>query len=208
MIKREGGLMLSACVLVSLILWDGTLRLYEGVILLVAMALAGYVVVSWSRASPANDVEEIRSERATWVNVAIAAVALAGLLAGSRAMVIGAESIALAIGLSEGVVGLTILALGTSLPELGTVIASARRGRNDLVLGNVLGSNIFNALGVIGASGLVGPGVLETDFRPDLVVMVLVAVLAGAIAWSGDRLRRAEGVLLLAAYPLAILLAL
>lgn len=207
-IKREGGLMLSACVLVSLILWDGTLRLYEGVVLLVAMALAGYVVVSWSRASPANDVEEIRSERATWVNVAIAAVALAGLLAGSRAMVIGAESIALAIGLSEGVVGLTILALGTSLPELGTVIASARRGRNDLVLGNVLGSNIFNALGVIGASGLVGPGVLETDFRPDLVVMVLVAVLAGAIAWSGDRLRRAEGVLLLAAYPLAILLAL
>lgn len=207
-IKREGGLMLSACVLVSLILWDGTLRLYEGVILLVAMALAGYVVVSWSRGSPANDVEEIRSERATWVNVAIAAVALAGLLAGSRAMVIGAESIALEIGLSEGVVGLTILALGTSLPELGTVIASARRGRNDLVLGNVLGSNIFNALGVIGASGLVGPGVLETDFRPDLVVMVLVAVLAGAIAWSGDRLRRAEGVLLLAAYPLAILLAL
>ncbi len=123
-------------------------------------------------------------------------------------MVIGAESIALEIGMSEAVVGLTILALGTSLPELGTVIASARRGRNDLVLGNVLGSNIFNALGVLGASGLVGSGVLETDFRPDLVVMVLVAVLAGAVAWSGDRLRRAEGVLLLAAYPVAIVLAL
>lgn len=207
-IKREGGLMLSACVLVSLTLWDGTLRLYEGAILLVAMALAGYAVVSRSRGSPVNDLEDVRTERATWANIAIAVLALAGLLAGARAMVIGAESIALEIGLSEAVVGLTILALGTSLPELGTVIASARRGRNDLVLGNILGSNVFNALGVIGASGLVSPGILETDFRPDLVVMVLVAVVAGVIAWSGDRLRRAEGVLLLAAYPVAIVLAL
>lgn len=207
-IKREGGLMLSACVLVSLTLWDGTLRLYEGVVLLVAMAIAGYAVVSWSKGSPANDLEEVRTERATWANIAIAVMALAGLLAGARAMVIGAESIALEIGLSEAVVGLTILALGTSLPELGTVIASARRGRNDLVLGNVLGSNVFNALGVIGATGVVGPGLLETNFRPDLVVMILVAVLAGVIAWSGDRLRRAEGVLLLAAYPVAIALVL
>ena len=121
-------------------------------------------------------------------------------------MVVGAENIALALGMSEGVVGLTVLALGTSLPELGTVAASARRGRNDLVLGNVLGSNIFNALAVTGSAGLLGPGSLVSDFRADLVIMIGVAVMAGSVAWSGDRLRRIEGVLLLAAYPLAIFL--
>jgi len=123
-------------------------------------------------------------------------------------MVIGAENIALEIGMSEGVVGLTILALGTSLPELGTAIAAARRGHGDLVLGNVLGSNVFNALGVVGAVGVLGPGSLVADFRQDLVVMIAVAVFAGVVALSGNRLRRIEGFLLLGAYPIAIALAL
>jgi cation:H+ antiporter len=123
-------------------------------------------------------------------------------------MVIGAENIALEVGMSEGLVGLTILALGTSLPELGTVIAAGRRGRTDLVLGNVLGSNVFNALGVVGAVAMVGPGALATDFRPDLLVMVFVALLAGVMAWTGDRFSRWEGALLLGAYPVAIILAL
>jgi len=207
-IKQEGTLMFLSFLLASFFLWDGSLRRHEGVILLVGLVIAGIAVVYWSRGRNHSEVETTPSGRPTWLNGVIAVVSLGALLAGARGMVVGAESIALEVGLSEGVVGLTVLALGTSLPELGTVIASARRGRNDLVLGNVLGSNVFNALGVIGASGLVGSGVLETDFRPDLVVMVLVAVLAGVIAWSGDRLRRAEGVLLLAAYPVAIMLAL
>ena len=207
-VKREGTLMFLGFLLASLFLWDGALRRHEGVILLVALVLAGMAVVYWSRGRNHSEVETTSSAKPTWLNGVIAVVSLGALLAGARGMVVGAESIALEIGLSEAVVGLTVLALGTSLPELGTVIASARRGRNDLVLGNVLGSNVFNALGVIGATGLIGPGALETGFRPDLVVMVLVAVLAGVIAWSGDRLRRAEGVLLLAAYPVAIVLAL
>lgn len=211
-IKREGGLMLGALVLSSFFLWDGVLQVYEGVVLLGALALAGVAVVSWSRESDLETTqdsdEQPTTDRPTWLSLLIAVLALGALLAGARAMVVGAENIALEIGMSEGVVGLTILALGTSLPELGTVIASARRGRNDLVLGNVLGSNVFNALGVVGAVGVLGSGSLTTDFRPDLLVMVAVAALAGVVAWSGDRLRRMEGVVLLAAYPGAILLAL
>jgi cation:H+ antiporter len=76
------------------------------------------------------------------------------------------------------------------------------------VLGNVLGSNVFNALGVVGAVAMVGPGALATDFRPDLLVMVFVALLAGVMAWTGDRFSRWEGALLLGAYPVAIILAL
>lgn len=207
-IKREGGLMLTACLLASVFLWDGAIETYEGALLLLALGLAGFTVISWSRGSPQPDGEVVVTERATWANLVIVTIALVGLVAGARAMVVGAESIALEIGMSEGVVGLTILALGTSLPELGTAIASARRGRGDLVLGNVLGSNVFNALGVVGAVGILGPGSLVADFRQDLVVMMAVAVLAGVVAWSGDRLRRIEGFLLLAAYPIAIVLAL
>ena len=207
-VEREGSLMFASFLLASLFLWDGGLRPLEGVILLIALLIAGMAVVQWSRGRNGSEVETTPTGKPTWLNGVIAVVSLGALLAGARAMVVGAESIALEIGLSEAVVGLTVLALGTSLPELGTVLASARRGRNDLVLGNLLGSNVFNALGVIGVTGLVGSGTLETDFRPDLIVMVLVAALAGIIAWSGDRLRRAEGVLLLAAYPVAIVLAL
>lgn len=209
-VSREGRLMVVALLAVSLFLWDGALQAIEGGLLLGALVISGFLVVSWSKSEDpdqwADDLESV-SERSSVTMGLIAVVSLAVLLAGARAMVVGAENIALELGLSEGVVGLTILALGTSLPELGTVIAAARRGRNDLVLGNVLGSNIFNSLGVIGAAGLVGPGSLVTNFRPDLLVMVGVALLAGAVAISGDRLRRIEGVVLLAAYPAAVILA-
>lgn len=207
-IKREGTLMFLAFLLSSFFLWDGVLAVYEGAALLLGLIVAGIFVVSWSKGDDATAVEDSVTSKPVWLNVVSAIIALGVLIAGARAMVIGAENIALEIGISEGVVGLTVLALGTSLPELGTVVASARRGRSDLVLGNILGSNVFNALGVIGASGAIGPGSVVSDFRPDLVVMVAVAVLAGVVAWTGDRLRRIEGVVLLAAYPLAILLAL
>lgn len=210
-IKREGVLMLAALALSSVFLWDGGLELYEGLLLLTALGIAAVAVISWSRrdgSEVADGGEDARTDRATWLVLVTAVIALIALVAGARAMVIGAESIALEVGMSEGVVGLTILALGTSLPELGTVIAAGRRGRSDLVLGNVLGSNVFNSMGVLGAVGVIGPGSLVADFRPDLVVMVIVAALAGVVAWTGDRLNRWEGVLLLSAYPAAILLAL
>lgn len=207
-VKREGGLMLAALVLSSVFLWDGALQIHEGAVLLTALIVSGIAVVSWSNGEDRGNGQNGVTDKPTWLNAIIVVLALAALIAGARGMVVGAENIALEIGMSEGVVGLTILALGTSLPELGTVIASARRGRDDLVLGNILGSNVFNALGVVGAVGIVGPGALVTNFQPDLIVMVLVAVLAGVIAWSGDRMRRVEGVLLLAAYPVAIVLAL
>lgn len=209
-IKREGVLMLAALLASSVLLWDGNLTRYDGLILLGALVVAALAVVAWARTGePEGELDEDAStDRPTWRVATIAIVALALLVAGARAMVLGAEGIALRLGMSEGLVGLTILALGTSLPELGTVVAAGRRGRSDLVLGNVLGSNVFNALGVIGAVGVVGPGSLATDFRSDLVVMVFVAAMAGVVAWTGDRLRRWEGVLLLCAYPVAILLAL
>jgi cation:H+ antiporter len=207
-IKREGLLMVGALILVTAFLWDENLQAWEGALLVLGLVLAATIV---TRLSEAPNPPQVPDQRLSTSNRREAVTVVAGLIAliaGARAMVIGAEHIALELGLAEGVVGLTILAMGTSLPELGTVIASARRGRNDLVLGNVLGSNLFNALGVAGISGIFGSGALTTDFRADLVLMLVVAVVAGVAAWSGDRLRRLEGALLLAAYPLAVGLAL
>lgn len=195
--------MLGGLVLMSAFLWDGSLSRWEGLALVAALVIAGAVVVRWSRGAAAAD-DNLDVDISLPRLAVIAVVSLVVLAVGARVMVIGAEGLAQDLGLSEGLVGLTILALGTSLPELGTVIASARRGRNDLVLGNVLGSNLFNALGVAGISGIFGAGALATDFRPDLVVMISIAVFAGVAALSGDRYHRIEGALMLLAYPVSI----
>lgn len=208
LIKREGALMLAAMVLAAAVLWDLSLSVADALILLAGLAVAATLVLRWSAREGATIDQEATNGRSVGRLMVEAVLSLVGVIAGARAMVLGAESIALELGLAEGVVGLTILALGTSLPELGTVLASARRGHTDLILGNVLGSNIFNALAVVGVLGFFGGGTLVTDFRPDLLVMALVAAVAGWAAWSGNRLTRAEGLLLALTYPLAILLAL
>lgn len=207
-IKREGLLMLAAMLLSSAVLWDLELSSTEALALLAALVLTSVLVLRWSAGDSLTVGDDIPEDRSVTRLVAAAVLSLAALVGGARAMVVGAESIALELGLAEGVVGLTILALGTSLPELGTTLASARRGRTDLILGNVLGSNIFNSLAVVGVVGALGGGRLVTDFRPDLVVMVLIAAVAGWAAWTGNRLNRVEGLMLAIAYPVAIALSL
>lgn len=207
-IKREGLLMLAAMLLSSAVLWDLELSSTEALALLAALVLTSVLVLRWSAGDSLTVGDDIPQDRSVTRLVAAAVLSLAALVGGARAMVVGAESIALELGLAEGVVGLTILALGTSLPELGTTLASARRGRTDLILGNVLGSNIFNSLAVVGVVGALGGGRLVTDFRPDLVVMVLIAAVAGWAAWTGNRLNRVEGLMLAIAYPVAIALSL
>lgn len=207
-IRREGFLMMGSLVLMSVFLWDLVLLQWEAIVLLAALVGVGFAVVRWSREESSPPAQTTETQRRPARLGLYAALSLIGLAVAARVMVIGAEGLAIEFGLSEGLVGLTILALGTSLPELGTVIASARRGRNDLVLGNVLGSNLFNSLGVAGVSGVLGAGAVATDFRADLVVMIAIAAFAGVAAISGDRFRRAEGALMLSAYPAAIWVAL
>ncbi|HDH03617.1 MAG TPA: sodium:calcium antiporter, partial [Actinobacteria bacterium] len=104
------------------------------------------------------------------------------------------------LNLSGGFVGATIFALGTSLPELVTAIAAARRNANDLVIGNVLGSNIFNSFLVVGVSATVGPGLLAQRRINEMFVMMGIGVLAVGLTVSRDRLSRPQGLLLLGAY--------
>lgn len=122
------------------------------------------------------------------------------LVAGSRFLVMGAVAIAEAAGLSEAVIGLTIIAVGTSLPELATSILAALKKEADIALGNIVGSNLFNILGILGLSALVKPLANTGLTRVDLGVMILLAVVLLPLARSGWKIARWEGGLLFAAY--------
>jgi cation:H+ antiporter len=117
-----------------------------------------------------------------WKELSMAVVSLFLTLAGADRLVDGATGIAERLNISGGLVGLTLVALGTSLPELATAVAAARHGNTELIIGNVLGSNLFNALAVGGIAGLVGDGAFTGNFRVSLLWMMGTAVAAGGIA--------------------------
>jgi cation:H+ antiporter len=125
---------------------------------------------------------------------------LAVLVAGSRSFVIGASDLARMWGVSEALIGLTIVSIGTSLPELASSLLAAFRRQADIAVGNVIGSNMFNILGIAGISSLVkpihAPGIQMTD----VYVMIGCSVLLLLLAWTGFRIRRWEGAVLLAVY--------
>ena len=127
-------------------------------------------------------------------------VGLALIVIGSSVTVDAATEIARIIGLSERFIGLTIVALGTSLPELFTSVSAARKGNADIAIGNVVGSNIFNILFVVGTSALITPLVFESKFIVDSIVAVVVGVLLWIFSFNGRSLNRVEGGLLLLGY--------
>ena len=127
-------------------------------------------------------------------------VGLALIVIGSSVTVDAATAIAGIIGLSERFIGLTIVALGTSLPELFTSVSAARRGNSDIAIGNIVGSNIFNILFVVGTSALITPLVFESKFIVDSIVAVVVGVLLWIFSFNGRSLNRVEGGLLLLGY--------
>lgn len=188
-------------------LWDFSLGRMEGGILFVA--LLGYIGLSvWmaknvatSAAVQAEYQEGVpRSQGPVWKDLAFIAGGLVLLVFGSRFFVDGAVSIARSFGVSEAIIGLTIVAGGTSLPELAASIVAALRKEPDIALGNIVGSNIFNLLGILGVSALVapmsGPGLQQFD----LFVMLAFAVVLFPITWSGFRIVRWEGAVLMVGY--------
>lgn len=136
-----------------------------------------------------------------WLSILFFAGGLVGVLAGARLLVTGAIDIATAFGVSEAIIGLTLVAVGTSLPELAATIAAALRRQGDVAFGNVIGSNIFNAAGILGAAALVRP--LDVPARilgEDVWIMLAATAILILFAFTGQRVDRREGALLLALY--------
>jgi cation:H+ antiporter len=147
---------------------------------------------------------ELPEEMSTTGAVIWLTIGLAGLLIASKALVWGAVGIAVWLGVSDLIIGLTIVALGTSLPELAASIASGLKNEPDLAIGNILGSNLYNLLAVLSIPGLVAPGMVAAEVvNRDMPVMLVLTLAIGGVAYSLKglhRISRIGGALLLLAY--------
>jgi cation:H+ antiporter len=202
LVRQEGLLTFLAMSLFAVFLWDGTLSRVEGIVLLVAMAGALYRLfhLESTKKDALDAVEEVdEAEGHVWAEVAIAVATLAATLLGADWLTDGALLFADEFGLSDGFVGNTLVAVGTSLPELAAAVAAARRRENDLILGNLLGSNVFNSLLVAGALGVTTAGTLAESAHVTIAFMMGAIVLAGLFA-ARDSISRLEGVVLLGTY--------
>lgn len=165
--------------------------------------LAAYLVLAFRSAGPSEvgPVAPMAAGRA----FVLVGVGLVALVTGARWLVDGAVGLARAAGLSEAFIGLSIVAVGTSLPELATSVVAALRRQSALAIGNVVGSNIFNVLGILGVTAVIAPIPVEPRFLTfDLPVMLAVSAGLAAILWRGGAIGRAAGASLLVAYGLYI----
>ena len=212
-IRREGLVMLLSVGALAVVLADGEVTRWEGAFLVLGLAGALALLVRWSLldvnadAGVQADVEQIveGSARRLSTEIGIGVLALAATIFAANLLLNGMLSIGERIGLTDAFLGI-LLGVGTSLPELATALAAIRRRESDLVVGNVLGSNIFNSLAVAGLAGVVGPGVLDTLDGPAVIVMVLAAVAAGVMSRTGLRVVRSEGIVLVAGFVIFTLL--
>ncbi len=212
-VLRKEAPLSTAAVLLFAVLVQGGLQRWEGAVLLVALVAALVWLFTGNKAEGDNEllaeVEELiddegpPSARRESLRTLIG---LIGVIAGAQLAVTGASDIAEELGLAEGFIAVTLVAVGTSLPELMTAIAAARKREHDLIVGNLLGSNLFNSLAVGAIAGLVGPGTLDDDKLASVGVaaMVLIAVGAWVFMATGRRVTRWEAGALLGAYAVTL----
>jgi cation:H+ antiporter len=203
-------------VVVSLLVYffalDGNLVFWEGLILFAGVVGYTIFLIQLSRRANAALKAEFEQEfseapprtaRDWLVSIGLVIVGLVMLVVGSRWLVDGAIAIAELFGVSELVIGLTIVAAGTSLPEVATSIVAAIRGERDIAVGNVVGSNVFNILSVLGMTAMVAPGgvpISPAALAFDMPVMIIVAIACVVVFFTGLVISRWEGLLFLAYY--------
>jgi cation:H+ antiporter len=207
-IRREGLLMVFAVASLSIVLIGQSVTRFEGVLLLIGMGVSLLLLIRWAQATRGDSFDELDDIKAVperlWIEVIYGIVALIVTVVAGQQLLIGVEGLGERFGLSIVLMGL-ITGVGTSLPELSAAIAGARRGHSDLVLGNVMGSNIFNSLGVAGVAAVVGPGSLSAVTWVLLVLMLGAAAFAGVFAFSQQIISRKEGLILIALFALFVL---
>ncbi|RVT82258.1 calcium/sodium antiporter [Rhodobacteraceae bacterium CCMM004] len=166
-----------------------------------ALALLALYLIATARSERGASAEaEVPGDTSLTRAVGGFVLGLGGILAGARLTVDGATDLAAQAGISEAVIGLTVVAVGTSLPELVTSVVAARRGAGAVALGNVLGSNIFNLLGILGATALVAPLTVPDGMGRDIVAMIAATALMIWVARSGHTITRAEGGVMVGLY--------
>lgn len=188
--------------LFAFVITPGTIQTWEGVILFSLTIF--YTIFLIYREKKEAQVEEEKEEkkRPWWLNLIFVIVGLAGIIIGGDFVVDGATEVAKALGMSEMLIGLTIIAVGTSLPELVTSIVAARKGENDIAVGNAIGSCIFNVVLILGLSGIISPYVVLENYLVDLIVMLCSAVIILIMSMTDGKIGKGNGIILILIYSL------
>ncbi len=206
-VRFDAPLMIAASFALLLILADGTASRAEGGLLVAA--LAAYVVFTFWEAG--REAPEVREELASaapepaegaWRGGLVAFAGFALLVAGGHVLVRAAVDLASSLGVGQAAIGLTVVAIGTSVPELATTVVASVRGQGDIAIGNVVGSNLFNILGILGITALVDPLAIGNITWIDLGTMIGFACVVMGLIVARRRLGRIEGGVLLAAFAL------
>lgn len=194
LVYRDGLLMIGSTLLLLLFFYDRKLTASEGMILV--FTLIGYLLFLFSQREILEN-DKILREKATLKDAAILPISIIAIIAGGHILVESGSSIARTLGLSEWIIGITIVAAGTSAPEMATSLSAALRDKHGICAGNLIGSNLFNILGVLGLAGILKPLVIESSALYSLILLSLMTTLVIVFLRTGWRLTRIEGFILI-----------
>ena len=207
-LKREYPTLFLATLIILLLAWDLNIHRSEGIIMLVLLAL--YLWRSFSQKEDFTTGQEevgLSPHKGIIYQFVLVLAGLVGLVSGAKLLVSGGVSIARMIGISEWFIGITIVAIGTSLPEIVASIMAARRGQGEMAVGNIFGSNIFNILMVLGITSVIHPLNIQEPIHPDLNILLGITVLLLVLILLGKYfLKKISGIALLSTYCLYIIL--
>ncbi len=211
-VRKELPILMGVTLLAAWQLWDGEVSRADAIVLLLVFA----ALMAWTiwqgmrskRDSLGQEIEAELSEHEMPIRHALmwTVIGLVVLIISSRLLVWGAVDIAQSLGVSDMIIGLTIVAVGTSLPELASSVIAARKGEHDIALGNIIGSNLFNTLAVVGLAGVIHPMAVDAEvFSRDILVMIGLTFLLFVMAYAfnkqqSGRINRTEGGFLMLCY--------
>jgi cation:H+ antiporter len=202
-LARDTAVMMAAAVALIPLFWLGEMGRLSGAVLVAG--LAAYLVWAYRQPGPDLSIPDPSPMMPFWRSAVWVLVGLAALMLGARLLVDGAVSIARNFGVSEAFIGLTIVAIGTSLPELATSLMAALRRQSEIAIGNIVGSNIFNVLGILGVTAMIAPIPVAGRFLTfDLPVMIAASAVLTALLLRRASIGRATALGLLLAYAVYV----
>lgn len=207
-LKIDWPVTMVSAVLLFLLSWNGWIGLGEGLFFILCLLFYTYFIIRRSQKETTANLASIdhedlptKTSSSVWKDILFIAIGSLGLSFGSEWFVSGAQSIAIAFGVSERIIGLSIVAVGTSLPELMTSCIAAFKKETDIAIGNLLGSNIFNIFSILGFTSVIQEMPINPEIRnTDMVWMLAITLLVFPLMYTGRNIKRIEGVLLLIIY--------
>ena len=206
-VRREVPSMAGLSILFLILAWDGSLARWEAALLFALLLAYTYLAIRIAKREKADveseyeDVQSSSGKKSTPVNLLLVGLGLVLLVGGSKVFLMGAIKVARAFDVSEAIIGLTLVAMGTSLPELVACLIAAYRKHPDICLGNIIGSSIYNMLAIGGVAGMMRPLPFESEMvRVHIPVMVGAAVILWPMVATRLKVGRREGLVLLGCY--------